>query len=154
MELPYSRASALSVLVIVVAAVWLGMLVGISFLATPAKFLAPSLTLPVALDVGRHTFAVFNKVEWGFSIVLSLLVLLGRRRWVSGVIAIVAALIVACETLWLLPLLDARVGMIIAGGEPPPANHHTLYIALEAAKTVAIVVVLMAMSWRVMRRSD
>jgi tellurite resistance-related uncharacterized protein len=33
-----------------VALVWAGMVLGVSFLATPAKFLAPSLPRPVALD--------------------------------------------------------------------------------------------------------
>ena len=41
---------------LIVATLWLGLLLGVAFLATPAKFLAPGL-LPVALDVGR-TFAV------------------------------------------------------------------------------------------------
>jgi hypothetical protein len=45
------------------ALVWAGTLFGVSFLATPVKFLAPSLTLPVALDVGRQTFGVFSLVE-------------------------------------------------------------------------------------------
>ena len=56
---------------LVVAAAWFGMLLGVSFLATPAKFLAPSLTLGVALDIGRQTFAILNKVEWLFSAVLA-----------------------------------------------------------------------------------
>ncbi len=50
--------------VFALALLWIGLLIGVSFLATPAKFLAASLTLPVALDVGRHTFAIFNRVEW------------------------------------------------------------------------------------------
>ena len=154
MVLPLLRISAFSVLLIIVAAGWLGMLVGVSFLATPAKFLAPSLTLPVALDVGRHTFAVYNKIEWGFCIALLLVVFLGSRGWISGVFTSVAMLIVALETLWLLPLLDARVGVIIAGDELAPSNHHTLYIALEAAKMMAIALVLVAVSWRVLRRPN
>jgi hypothetical protein len=35
---------------------WAGMLLGVSFIATPAKFLAPSLPLAQALDVGRSSF--------------------------------------------------------------------------------------------------
>ena len=42
---------------------WAGFLAGVSFLATPIKFTAPRLALPVALDVGRVTFAALNKVE-------------------------------------------------------------------------------------------
>ena len=45
-------------------ALWIGLLVGVCFIATPAKFQAQSLSLPVALDVGRSTFAIWNNVEW------------------------------------------------------------------------------------------
>lgn len=37
---------------LLLAVLWAGLLLGVSFLATPVKFLAPSLSLPVALDVG------------------------------------------------------------------------------------------------------
>src|SRR5664280_976623 len=47
-----------------IAMLWLGLLIGFAFLATPTKFPAPSLSLPVSLDVGRQTFYAFNKVEW------------------------------------------------------------------------------------------
>ena len=48
---------------IVLALVWFGVLAGVSFLATPIKFMAPSLSLSVALDVGRQTFAALNPLE-------------------------------------------------------------------------------------------
>ena len=40
-------------MVFFVATFWFALVIGVSFLATTAKFLAPSLTLPVALDVGQ-----------------------------------------------------------------------------------------------------
>lgn len=46
--------------VAIVSLVWAGMIVGVSGLATPAKFVAPSLNLPIALEVGRVTFQVFR----------------------------------------------------------------------------------------------
>jgi hypothetical protein len=46
---------------------WAGLSAGVAFLATPAKFMAPSLSLPVALDVGRHTFRVYNDVDLALS---------------------------------------------------------------------------------------
>ena len=46
-----------------IAYVWLGLVLGVSFLATPVKFRAKSLTRPVALDVGRTTFHAFGKLE-------------------------------------------------------------------------------------------
>lgn len=134
---------------LMVAALWFGMLVGVSFLATPAKFLAPSLSLPVALDVGRHTFLVFNKTEWLLTIVLVGLVLSGTRSQlsVSGA-AIVAALVIA-QTFWLLPLLDSRVGMIIAGQQPAPSRLHTLYIVSEMAKLSGLLLIMVDAARRV-----
>lgn len=114
--------------------VWAGLALGVAFLATPAKFLAPSLALPVALDVGRHTFRIYNRVE-----IALLLVLVGfaarspmRRPWAAALA--LPALVLVAETAWLLPALDARVGVILAGGRPPPSSLHIVYVAAEALK--------------------
>jgi hypothetical protein len=127
---------------LMLAAIWFGMLLGVSFLATPAKFLAPSLSLPVALDVGRHTFAVFNKAEWILAALLLGFALAQARTWLFMTAAVIAALLVAAETLWLLPLLDERVGMIIAGQQPGPAHLHAVYVAFEVTKLVALLLIM------------
>ncbi|WP_415289162.1 hypothetical protein RSD66_04440 [Brevundimonas sp. S1H14] len=62
-----------------VATLWLGLLIGVSFLATPVKFQAPSLTLATALEVGQATFALFTRVEWGLVVLLALAVAWGGR---------------------------------------------------------------------------
>lgn len=114
------------------ALLWAGLSAGVAFLATPVKFLAPSLTLPVALDVGRHTFRAYNQVEIGLLVAaaaLSLPTPAERRRlplWA------VPAGIVALQGLWLLPELDARVLALQQGAPPPPSPLHKLYIASEA----------------------
>jgi len=137
-----------------IALLWLGLLLGVSFLATPAKFLAPSLTLPVALDVGRHTFALFNKIEWILSIGLLFTMLVGARAWLGVAAAVTAAAAVLAETVWLLPFLDQRVGMIIAGQPPPASSHHYLYIAVELLKLVALVVVAGTAARRLMSQAS
>jgi hypothetical protein len=135
-----------------VAAIWLGMLVGVSFLATPAKFLAPSLSLPVALDVGRHTFLVFSRVEWGLSIILLALVLAGVRSWMGVTGAVIAGALVLIETVWLFPLLDSRVTLIIAGQQPAPSQLHTLYIICELAKLVSLMLIILDAARRIMAK--
>ena len=114
--------------------IWIGMLLGVSFLATPVKFLAPSLTLPVALDVGRQTFGIFSIVEVIASLtVLSVAVLSeGRRR--NVVLAVLVGSLVAAQFAWLLPVLDARVEIILQGGTPEDSNLHNVYIAIDSAK--------------------
>ncbi|WP_218578486.1 hypothetical protein [Vineibacter terrae] len=117
---------------------WIGLLVGVSFLATPAKFLAPSLSLPVALDVGRHTFAIFSKAEWLLAASLLVILLAGRRSSLAILGGGLAAVLVAVEAAWLLPVLDQRVGLIIAGQQPPASNLHEAYIAIEGVKLLSL----------------
>ena len=145
----------------VVSLVWIGALLGVSFLATPVKFLAPTLTLPVALDVGRQTFQWFNRVE----ILLAAAALVtaiaherpkpfggaredaaagpkersARKVPYATLLAVFLLGAVLLQAVWLLPTLDARVEVIIQGGMPPPSALHDVYVVLEATKLGALV---------------
>jgi hypothetical protein len=123
--------------------VWAGLLIGVSFVATPAKFLAPSLPLAQALDVGRWTFHVLAWIEWALVAVVALLLALtlrsgGVRIGLAAGLVAVAATVLAAESLVLRPLLDARVVRIIAGESVPPSPWHNVYIALEALRLALI----------------
>jgi hypothetical protein len=95
--------------------IWLGMILGISFLEAPVKFMAPSVTLEIGLDIGRYVFGVFNKVECALAIALAILVLIIRQkdRWVILLGVVWSSL--ALQTFWLLPFLDDSVGLILQG---------------------------------------
>lgn len=136
-RVPARLSQALTVLA---AAVWLGMVIGVSLLATPVKFQAPSLALPVALEVGRVTFGLFSRVEWVFAVLLTVSVVLpGAGRGARLLTAAVLAL-VAVEAIWLLPALDARVEAVIQGRPEPASWHHLLYAVAETAKAVLLAV--------------
>lgn len=145
------NASTLNLIIAILVLVWTGLLLGVSFLATPVKFMAPSLTLPVALDVGRQTFAVFNALELGLAIGL-LTICLARsfffreRGWILYA-GITIVLLVFSQTVWLLPLLDARVEIIIQAGSPPPSQLHNVYIAVDLFK-LAVLLFVSVMSIR------
>lgn len=126
-----------------IAYLWVGLILGVSFLATPIKFRAPTLTLPVALDVGRTTFHAFGKVEWVLSVALVAAALAVRPSTVTLDWLLVAVVIslVAVEALVLLPRLDLRVAAIIAGSTPPPSKLHLAYVGAEAVKVVALLTV-------------
>lgn len=133
---------------LVVPAIWLGLLLGVSFLATPAKFLAPSLSLAVALDVGRATFAVWNIVEW---LVLGLFLLLGiagRAGRFFGLAALLLFLLLLIQKVFLLPILDERVAAIIAGERPPSSWHHLFYIVIDVAKLQVLGVLIWWQGYR------
>ncbi|MDQ0333502.1 hypothetical protein QFZ88_005884 [Mesorhizobium sp. YL-MeA3-2017] len=149
----HTETRVINVFALAIVVLWVGLLAGVSFLATPAKFLAPSLTLPVALDVGRHTFAIFNKTEWLLAVAALLVVLLSRpRSGIANAGCALAALLVALETVWLLPVLDQRVGLIIAGQQLPASNLHNIYIGIEMAKLLGLIVISFVIGRRLAHR--
>lgn len=135
-----ARGEPGALLLAVLALLWAGMVIGVSGLATPVKFTAPSLTLPVALDVGRVTFGLFSRVEWGLAVALVPLAWLAGARWLWLAVALVLALVVV-QALWLLPILDARIAAVIAGTPQPPTSHHILYSIAEAVKLAALLAI-------------
>lgn len=90
--------------------VWAGVVIGVSFLATPAKFLAPTLTLPVALYVGRHTFGVLRPVEIAWAALTLVLAWLGRSRLKPRLRAGLAAL-------WATLALELRASRAVPSDE-------------------------------------
>ena len=46
----------------------------------------------------------------------------------------------ALQTVWLLPILDARAELIIQGQLPAPSSLHTIYVVLEVLKVIALAV--------------
>ncbi len=117
------------------------MTVGVSMIATPARFSAPTISRPVALDVGRVVFAAFNKAEF---VALVLLLLIVRMRGLAGrwwAVCVLLALIVLAQGAWLIPELASRTDLIIAGMEPPASPAHAIYASLELAK-IALLMLL------------
>lgn len=135
-----SQSNTVEPLLTLVTLIWAGMVIGVSLLATPAKFAAPSLTLPVALDIGRHTFGVFTPIEIGAAAIATALAALSRRRVVLALIAVVDG-VVGVQAAWLLPVLDARVEVILTGGTVADSPLHEVYIALEGAKLLVLLTV-------------
>jgi hypothetical protein len=123
---------------------WFGLLVGVSFIATPAKFNAASLVLPVALDVGRATFAIFNKVEWLLAAAMIPVVIFSGHRLFSSMAVAVLGILLLAQSAWLLPTLNDRIATIMAGGHPGPSLNHIFYIGIDLLKLG----VLAAMIWK------
>ncbi len=119
-------------------ACWAGIVIGVSFIATIAKFAAPSLTRPVALDVGAHTFAVLARIEWGLVVVLALLVLAVGLTRLRLLLLIAIAALLACEALWIYPQLSARTALVIAGQPLPPSPLHAFSVAAESSKVLLL----------------
>jgi len=120
--------------------VWCGMILGVSFLATPAKFLAADLPLGTALDIGRHTFGVFLKVEVFFALTLLTGLIVGRK-WLSNksmLLVVIPIVLLAIQYFWIIDILNLRVLMIIQGDLLPPSHAHKAYAACESIKILCL----------------
>lgn len=121
-----------------IALVWAGVVVGGSVIATPAKFQAPSLTLPTALEVGRAQFLWVGVGEAVLCAAFLLSVaLVGRIDWRM---ALAPAVLLGVQRLLVMPMLDARTVRIIAGEDLAPSSLHIVYICVEAFKIIALLV--------------
>ncbi len=116
-----------------------GILLGISFLATPIKFLVPSLTLPVALDIGMVTFHALIKLEW-FLVFLHLIILwfnpLSKLVYTFVFIIIIT---LAAQTFLVIPTLDTRIILIQQGEFLKTSYCHLMYIASDIIKVISLI---------------
>lgn len=134
MPQPANKQFLFTHIVLFALLLWAGMVAGISFLEAPLKFTAPRVTLAIGLGIGRLVFGWLNKFELLFCVlVLAGLYLLQapRRIWLP---ALLLSAILALQTAWLLPVMDARALQIIMGQDRAPSHLHGLYIGLEVFK--------------------
>jgi hypothetical protein len=120
------------------AFLWAGMILGLSFIATPAKFAAPNLERIVALEVGQVTFKLFNKVEWVMALLLAMTMLRKKYRGLKWLIRFIIVLL-ALQTFYLLPELRNQFSLIEKGGAGLQGFHHSMYVAVEVLKLMALI---------------
>lgn len=131
----------LKILQIAVPFVWFGMIGAISFMEAPLKFRAPNITLALGLGIGKLVFQMLNRIEIVLAILLLISLLLQRPAenfafYLFGAIIVLLLL----QTIWLLPLLNARAEQIINGIAAPPSNDHLIFVMFEALKFLLLFV--------------
>ena len=131
------RGGATFLPVLVLVLVWAGVTIGGSLIAAPAKFGAPSLDIPMALEVGREQFFWVGIAE-GAACAALIAALVFRAAaalwWMWTPVAVFAI-----QYLFLMPLLDARTVRTIAGESVPESNLHLIFVVLELVKVAALV---------------
>ena len=123
-----------------IAFVWLGMVLGISFLEAPLKFRAPGITIPLGVGIGRLVFRALNLVEGVFALVLlvTLAVAWPPAPW-TATIVLGLVLVLAIGAGVLRPRMDARVRRgELSDGQP----RHALHIGFVALETVKVLLLL------------
>ncbi len=117
---------------LLVPAVWMGLVVGLSFIETPLKFTAPGITTALGLGIGRIVFTALAIAGAVLLVVLTVLAF-ARPRETRGGFVLIGALwvVVAVQSLVIRPLLSARSDVVIAGGDPGASWLHYGYIVAE-----------------------
>lgn len=129
----------LKILQIAIPFIWFGMVGAISFMEAPLKFRAPNVTLALGLGIGKIVFQVLNRIEIVFALLMLVSLFFARPAtnfalYVFGAIFVLLLL----QTVWLLPLLNARAEQVIAGTTAPHSNNHLIFIAFEVLKFVLL----------------
>ena len=127
---------------------WTGLTVGISFIAIPEIFTAPSVARPQALAAASAVFAALSRAELFALISLLIIVRLSGRARTLWVFVSILALVVLLQSAWLMPELAERTRQILAGTEPGPSSAHFMYASLEIAK----VMLLLTLGFRTLKR--
>lgn len=123
-----------------VTILWIGFVLAISFMEAPLKFRAPSLTLPVALEIGYLVFHALNVVEIIFAGLIIAAIYVGQPSRKTTLLAIAVATLLFIQTFLLFTKLDARTLAIINGLEIPSAPYHIVYMGLEVIKLLGLVI--------------
>ena len=118
--------------------VWLGMVLGISFLEAPLKFRAEGITVPLGLGIGRIVFRALNRVE----AVLAAIAAVAVAWEVPGPVALglgAGAVAVLLAHLFVVrPALNRRTAAVLAGETGPRSRAHLRYVALEVVKALCL----------------
>jgi hypothetical protein len=134
------KSLPLSNWIFVITILWIGFLLAISFMEAPLKFHAPSLTLPVALEIGYIVFHALNLVEITFAVLIIAATYFGQNSQKTILFAIGVVTILIIQTIILFTKLDARTLAMINGLEISSTPYHIVYMVIEVIKLLALVV--------------
>lgn len=142
MTLYFSKAYAAALL----AAVWAGLVLGVSFFSAPIKFRAPGVALADLLSIGKITFQAFTWIELALFV---LLLVLAAGQFTKPVVALLVGLgvLLAAQKGLILPALDGQLDKVAAGVQPGGSHLHIVYIVSDLIK-LALLLLMPAMVFR------
>lgn len=121
--------------------IWLGMVIGISFIEAPLKFRAPGITIPLGLGIGRLVFRALNAVEVVFAAGLVAVVVLGRSTVAAGALVAAVIVLLVIQLVAIRPRLNRRTDRVLntPDGQDLPRSHaHVAYVAVELLKVITL----------------
>lgn len=127
---------------VLLPALWLGLIIGISLIEAPLKFTAPGITIPLGLGIGRLVFAAMNWVELVIAVILLWAMLKHGvdRAYRSLTCALIAILIIKVTVI--RPLLNRRTDAVLAGVDNGGSALHLFYIAADGLLILGLIAAL------------
>ncbi|MDN0197901.1 hypothetical protein [Streptomyces sp. S.PNR 29] len=119
--------------------VWLGMVLGISFLEAPLKFRAPGVSVRIGLGIGRLVFRALNRVEAVLAAAVVTAVALGSSPLPVVLLTGLAVVLLAVQLAVVRPVLNRRSDRVLAGEDVPRSRAHLFYVACESAKVLTLI---------------
>lgn len=135
-------------MMLILPAIWLGLIIGISFIEAPLKFTAPGITIPLGLGIGRRVFLAMNIVEVVLAVVLLIaLASLWRSHKAQAIMnfgamrlyTFIAVAMLLFKTAIIRPLLAVETDAVLAGTSEGGSATHYYYIGVEAILFIALV---------------
>lgn len=112
----------------VLPGVWIGLLIGLAFIETPLKFLAPGVDLPIALGIGRLVLTAADIAGAVLLVAITLVSVRPRLSRTGTVTLVVLWAVLFVQIVVIRPLLNARTDVILAGGDPGESSLHAFYV--------------------------
>jgi hypothetical protein len=120
-----------------IAAIWIGLILGVSFYAASIKFTAPGVGLEQLLAIGQVTFQGFTWIELAAFVLLLLASLSQLTRGVV-ICMFVLCLLLLVQKLIVLPVLDTALNRTVAGEPMEETSLHFIYGAIDCVKMAVL----------------
>ena len=139
-------------MMLLIPAVWIGLIIGISGIEAPLKFTAPGITIPLGLGIGRRVFFAMNIAEvlLGIALLVALITLRRNHRFQAmpyfakiqrySAIAIVMLLL---KTVVIRPMLASHTDAVLGGTSDGGSTTHYFYIGAELILFIVLVMLVL-----------
>ncbi|MBB5513174.1 hypothetical protein HD598_001861 [Neomicrococcus aestuarii] len=129
---------------LILPALWLGLIIGISLIEAPLKFQAPGITIPLGLGIGRLVFGVMNTVEF-FIFAAMLFATIGRgvSTAIQGMVAALGV-VQLVKVIVVRPQLNHQTDLVLSGASDGGSLWHYAYIACDGVLILLLIGVLWA----------
>ena len=120
-----------------IAAIYMGLILGVSFFAAPIKFMAKGVEQEQLLAVGKVSFQAFTWVEFvAFTLLVVSTFGVRTNKVVLSMFLLFSLLII--QKFAVLPILDAELDRTAAGEIVEGSNLHSAYVAIECIKLLVL----------------